>query len=114
MLKATAFSELNWGLTHTQVVHGPKLSRKAAVKAAQAVARYAVSLSDHLPMLKGGENLVEELQERHTRAARYILESKKDLRSCFFADSAGRGYLLRKSADTRSYSSLLLSLSAFQ
>ena len=29
------------------------------------------------------------------------LEGKKDLRSCFFADSAGRGYLLRKSAETR-------------
>ena len=51
-------------------------------------------------MLKGGENLVEELREHHTKAASY-LEGKKDLRSCFFADSAGRGYLLRKSAETR-------------
>ena len=29
------------------------------------------------------------------------LEGMKNLRSCFFADSAGRGYLLRKSAETR-------------
>ena len=53
----------------------------------QAVARYAASLSDHLPMLKGGENPAE-------------LAATSNLRSCFFADSAGHGYLLRKSTET--------------
>ena len=59
--------------TLTLVVYGPKRRRKAAVKAAASGCyRYAASLSDHLPMLKDGENLVEEPRERHTKAASYI------------------------------------------
>ena len=34
-------------------------SVQTAVKA-KAVARYAASLSDHLPMLKGGENMINK------------------------------------------------------
>ena len=42
---------------------------------------------------RSSENATQELQLH--------LQGKKNLRSCFFADSAGRGYLLRKSAETR-------------
>ena len=58
--------------TRTQVVTDRSEGKKRRSKRQQAVARYAASLSDHLPMLKGGENHVEEPREHHKRAGSYI------------------------------------------
>ena len=70
--------------THMQVVYRPQRRRKERrSKRQQAVVRYAASLSDHLPMLKGGENPVDELRERHTRASATFRRQEKSSQLLF-------------------------------